>query len=244
MSILQKKRKIEAITVCVGYADFLRWTMPFNKNLFDRFVVVTMPHDIETQKVCEFWHVETVITDSFHQNGDAFNKANGINAGLSRLSLNDWVVHLDADIFLPPRSGQILKTLPLNPKKLYSIDRINCKSFDSFLAFLEQPEAQHPNNGLMVFNAFENGSRLLDLDSDGWLPIGYFQMWNPLVSEVLTYPNQHGAADRTDVLFTRRWTRENRELLPELVAVHLESEECAMGANWKGRKTKYFGIKG
>jgi hypothetical protein len=45
-------------------------------------------------------------------------------------------------------------------------------------------------------------------------------------------------------MFTRRWGRENRELLPEFVAVHLESEECAMGANWKGRKTKYFGAKG
>lgn len=242
MSHLQKPRKIEVVTVCVGYSDFLRWTLPFNKNQFDRFVVVTSPKDTETLRLCEYWHVETVPTDSFFAGGDKFNKANGINDCLKRLTLDDWVLHLDADIFLPSRAGNILKSLPLNPKKLYSADRLNCKSFEDFLAFYEKPELQHPNNGFMSFNRFENGARLLDLDADGWLPVGYFQLWHPNSSGVFSYPNEHGAADRTDVEFTRRWTRENRELLPEIVGVHLESEDCAKGANWEGRTTKYFGF--
>jgi hypothetical protein len=242
MSVLQKQIKFEALTICVGYSDFLRWTMPFIKSFFDRFVVVTSPDDKETQELCDFWYVETVVTDAFYTNGDTFNKANGINAGLARLSLKDWVVHIDSDIFLPPRTGAILRSLPLDPRKLYSIDRINCKSFEKFLAYLHRPELQHPNTGFMGFNAFENGARLLDLGVDGWLPIGFFQLWNPMESGVFTYPNEYGAADRTDVQFTRRWTRANRELIPEIVGVHLESEECTMGANWQGRTTKYFGV--
>ena len=38
-----------------------------------------------------------------------------------------------------------------------------------------------------------------------------------------------------------QWARPDRILIPEIVAVHLESEPSAMGANWKGRTTKAFG---
>lgn len=240
MSILSKSKKIEAVTVCVGYADFLSWTLPFNKNHFDRLVVVTTPDDGETQALCDFWHVETVLSESCYANGDKFNKANLINDALKRISIEDWVLHLDADIFLPPRTGAILKTLPLDGAKLYSVDRWNCRSGKDFFDFLENPVNQHPRSGMMPSSNFERGARLLDLDSDGWLPIGYFQLWNPLISGVLTYPNEHGAADRTDVSFSRRWKRCRRELLPEIVALHLESEPCAMGANWQGRTTARF----
>lgn len=235
-----QKRKIEAVTICVNYADFLRWTLPFNKAQFDRIVVVTTPDDIETQNVCEFWHVETVLTESFYANGDKFNKANGINDGLKRLSLDDWVLHLDSDIWLPPRTGGILRKLPLDPHKLYSIDRVNTANARNFFNFLENPVNQHSKTGLLYDLHLEYGSRLLNLNEDGWTPIGFFQLWNPGESGVFTYPNKHGAADRTDVEFSKRWKREHRELLAEIIALHLESESVAMGANWKGRTTRMF----
>jgi hypothetical protein len=60
----EKDFKLEAVIVCDQYSDFLRCTLPHNKTLFDRIVVVTSPEDRATQKICEFYHVECVKTDA------------------------------------------------------------------------------------------------------------------------------------------------------------------------------------
>jgi hypothetical protein len=81
--------------------------------------------------------------------------------------------------------------------------------------------------------------------SEGYEPIGFFQMWNPKASGVYLYPELHGAADRTDVLFAKKWARKNRGLIPEIIGIHLDSENSTineMGKNWNGRKTNYFGL--
>ena len=44
--------KIEAITVCVGYGDFLAATLPENLPLIDDLVVITTAEDEETRAVC------------------------------------------------------------------------------------------------------------------------------------------------------------------------------------------------
>jgi hypothetical protein len=241
---ISNPKKLEAVMVCVGYADFLAWTLPYNKAQFDRIIVVTTPDDEETQAICEYWHVECVKTNAFYESGDKFNKGRGINEGLNKLEKDGWVLHLDADIYMLPRTREILNLLPLDPKSLYSIDRLNCKSFIDFACYLSKPERHHGNNGMMGMNAFEKGARLLNLDRDGYVPIGYFQLWNPVVSGVSVYPTEHGTADRSDTLFAYNWQRENRHIIPELVCVHLESEDCQMGANWQGRTTKQFAFAG
>lgn len=233
--------KIEGVIICVGYHDFLRWTLPFNKNHFDKLVVVTTEEDVKTQEICSYWNVHCVTTDSFYSNGDTFNKANGINYGLSFLDKDGWVIHIDADIYLPPKTRQILNTIPLDAHSIYSIDRVNCNSFTEWIMFLENPENQHDNSGLLKPSNFIKGSRLLNLDRDGYIPIGYFQLWNPKISKVYNYPNQHGSADRTDVLFSYNWTRDKRQLLPELVGIHIQTEET-VGLNWNGRKSNLFGL--
>jgi hypothetical protein len=43
------------------------------------------------------------------------------------------------------------------------------------------------------------------------------------------------------VQFSLQWDRAKRALVPELVVLHLESEDAAVGANWCGRVTKPFG---
>ncbi len=85
------------------------------------------------------------------------------------------------------------------------------------------------------------GSRLSHFDYGGYVPIGFFQMWNR-ASTITRYPTtQDAGAEHTDVLHGLQWPRPDRILIPEIIAVHLESEPCAMGANWKGRITKQFG---
>jgi hypothetical protein len=51
----------------------------------------------------------------------------------------------------------------------------------------------------------------------------------------------HSDAARTDVQFGLQWDRERRALVPELVVLHLESEDAGVGANWSGRTTRPFG---
>ncbi len=55
------------------------------------------------------------------------------------------------------------------------------------------------------------------------------------------YPLHHGDAARTDVQFALQWDRRHRQLLPEVIVLHLESEPAEQGANWKGRTTRPFG---
>jgi hypothetical protein len=51
----------------------------------------------------------------------------------------------------------------------------------------------------------------------------------------------HSDAARTDVQYSMLWDRGRRALVPELVVLHLESEDAATGANWSGRTTRPFG---
>ena len=88
------------------------------------------------------------------------------------------------------------------------------------------------------------GSRLVWTNEQGYLPIGFFQMWNPKGSGVRTYPINHGEAARADCQFALAWPRSRRELLPEIVAIHLESQSTTQGLNWRGRRAREFSLEG
>jgi hypothetical protein len=233
--------KLEAVIVCVNYSDFLAHTLPSTKNQFDKLVVVTDYEDLETKKLCEYYNVECVQTDSFYENGDKFNKGKGINEGLKHLKLDGWVAHLDADIYLPPQTRSILETLPLDSTKIYGADRLMCPSYDEWKEFENSPSPIQDSWIFVHMTRFPVGVRVCEYKTyhGGYEPIGYFQLWNPKTSGVFAYPDKHGFADRTDVLHCKKWPREKRELLPEIVLIHLESE-AGIGLNWKGRTTEKF----
>jgi hypothetical protein len=231
--------KLEAVIVCAFYSDFLRETLPHNKQMFDKIVVVTSPEDKATQLICEWNHVECVVTDVLNTRWDKFCKGAGVNAGLEKLDKDAWVVHLDADIWLPPLTRILLEQAHLDPAMLYGIDRFNVLGYELWREFIETPKLQQEDRGWVHLQAFPMGTRVT-ADS-GYVPIGFFQMWNPAVSGDSSYPEGHETAGREDYLFATRWPRSRRHLLPEVVGYHLESESAVMGANWKGRKTKIFG---
>jgi len=73
------------------------------------------------------------------------------------------------------------------------------------------------------------------------VPIGFFQLWHAGATGIRTYPG-HGAVDRSDMSFALQWPRGRRALVPEIVAIHLATDDGReMGANWRGRTTPPFG---
>lgn len=236
---------IEAVIVCVDYSDFLAHTLPHNKTYFDKLVVVTSLKDESTKRLCEHLNVECIQTDVFYEGGDKFNKGKGINAGLEVLSKKEWVVHLDADIWLPPLTRSILEKVVLDPFSIYGIDRMMCPTFEAWNNYITNPKPIHEGWIYVHPTAFPMGVRIAEYKSEGWEPIGYFQMWYPKITLKFTYPEHHGEADRTDVLFCKQWPRVRRILIPEIIAIHLDSEDIAisdMGKNWRGRVSKPFSL--
>ncbi len=238
--------KLYGVTVCVNYADFLCHVLPVNKQHFDRLIVVTSENDLATQRLCETVHVECIKSRELNHD---FNKGKAINLGLDKIYAafhkeirkDDWVVHMDADIFLPHRTREILNSLDLDPSHLYGVDRLMCPSYDEWQNFISNPMPQHENEIFVHANAFSFGVRIAKLLETMWHPIGFFQLFNPHGVGFRRYPEEHSVADRSDMIFAQNWERRHRTLIPEIVAIHLESESTDMGINWNGRKSKPFG---
>lgn len=234
--------RLEAVIVCVNFSDILAHTLPSNKAHFDRLVVVTDTVDKATRQLCEHHYVECIATDEFYHSDQAFNKARGINTGLARLGASDWVVHMDSDIVLPPRTRDFLaRIVALDPTCIYGIDRLMCPDFNAWMRHVAAPVLQHTAEIFVVPDAFPLGTRVAKLDGEGYVPIGFFQLWNPTGSGIDRYPAEHGTAGRTDMLHALRWPRAKRILIPELFGVHLGSPIPKGKTNWRGRVMAPFG---
>lgn len=230
--------KLEAVITSVEYGDFLAHTLPLNKSLFDRIVVVTSHMDKLTKRVCEFYEVQCLLTDAFGAHLGEFRKGAGINAGLAALDRDGWLLHMDADIICPPLTRRLLEQAGLETDSIYGADRLMVPSYEAWAEFQSKPKLQHENRGWCHLDAFPLGVRVVIEEYGGYIPIGFFQLWHS--SQAAHYPQGHTDAAREDVLHTLKWPRAKRRLLSDLVVYHLESEKAEMGANWAGRKTKLF----
>lgn len=230
--------KIEAVIVCVDYADFLAETLPHNLPHFDRTLVITAPGDLETQELCRKLSVPYYTTNLFYKDGEAFNKSRGIDFGLSYLRENDWVVHLDADTYLPPMTRKWLEWRALDEQGIYGVDRVDCDGYEPWKAYMAERDNQHDYMCRVKVPPFPLLDRIAIRDYGGYVPIGYFQMWH--ASHGRRYPIARGNAEHTDVLHAIQWDAAHRHLVPEVIAVHLQSAPAALGANWKGRTTPRF----
>ena len=123
--------RIEAVTVCVDYADFLLHTIGTMRPAVDDLVVVTSPDDQRTRRLCADQRVRTVVTTAMYDHGRKFSLGAAINAGLRDLRLDDWVLVIDADIALPAGTRKTLQSLILNAQKLYGIDRVHCRDAET-----------------------------------------------------------------------------------------------------------------
>jgi len=234
--------KIEAVTVCKGFSDILEHTILQNQALFDRWIIVTSPDDDGTHRVCKRHGIDFVDTDAFTRRGEKFNKSLGINVGLAYLTCEDWIVHLDADTLLPPRTRQFLENAELDTRNIYGIDRFNLTGWEAFQEWKAKGNPQY--EWFCLINAPSNttfATRVVHFDYGGWMPIGFFQLWH-FDSGVTRYPVKAATnAEHTDVLHAMKWPRPRRVLIPEIIAIHLESEKVPWGANWEKRVSKPFG---
>jgi hypothetical protein len=242
MQVAKSPFKIESVVVCDRYHDFLAQVLPHNKVLFNKMVVVTSWEDKNTQSVCEYYHVECVRTDGLESRKGKFCKGVGINDGLAKLDMDGWVVHMDSDICLPPQTRILLEQANLDAAMIYGIDRFIVKGYEAWDDFRAMPRLQHEANAYIHMSAFPMGTRVMQ-DVDGYIPIGFFQMWNPQVSGISNYPAEHTNAGRGDMLHSKRWPRALRGFIPEIIAYHLESDDSAMSSNWNGRVTAPFASK-
>jgi hypothetical protein len=240
--------KIEAITVCVGYADFLQEIAPCNLPFLDRWVVVTEPGDQQTRTVCRRFGLTTVLTQETRTHGDGpFNKARAINRGLQHLMGDGWILHLDGDIALPVDFKRCLADAHLRQGALYGCDRFNVDGWTAWQACKARGLLSRRDGWLVDKHhphAWVKGP--VAIDGHGYLPVGFFQLWWGAETLNRTYPGKvypegHGNAARTDVQFALHWDRRDRIFLPELMVWHLESEPSWQGRNWNGRKSAPFG---
>jgi hypothetical protein len=234
--------RIEAISVCVGYHDFLSVTARHNRGLLDRWIVVTTPSDRATQEVCRRFDLDLLLTEEMTRDGQ-FAKGLGIQRAQRLLSVDSWRLHIDADIVLPANFRNALASADLDTRKIYGCDRVMIRSYQQWLDLLNSGYLthQHDYHCRVCFpRGVEVGSRWAST-LHGWCPVGFMQLWHADADEMISfqhraYPARHGEASRSDTQHPLQWDRRLRELLPEIIVVHLESEEAPMGPTGMGEK--------
>jgi hypothetical protein len=239
--------RVEVVTVSIGYGDFLAATLPENLPLVDNLVVITSEDDEETRAVCRHHNVHHVLSDDFKRGGP-FNKARLINRAFDQLGGQDWILHLDADIVLPRQFRNMLDWGHIDPRCLYGADRHRIAGFDKWQAFRRNPgywDNHAHEMGQWFHPELPVASRLVS-SMHGYTPIGAFQLFHgsQLIQHKMhlrKYPETHGDAARTDQQFALQWDRRFRVLLPEVICLHLESDDAGHGSNWAGRTTSRFG---
>lgn len=239
-------RRLEAVTVCVNYGDFLEETVKHNKHLFDRWLIVTTAADHETRDVCRRHSLSVLLSEDGYRDRSSFAKGRLIERGLQHLSADGWRLHLDADIVLPSNMHHLLEAAHLDENYIYGADRVMVKSYEDWLKLRNSGWVTHHSHcTASPPRGYEIGSRWVH-HAEGYVPIGFFQLWHSQQdlywgTRVKPYPAIHNDACRTDVQHALQWDRRKRALIPEMFVVHLESEVAQLGANWKGRTTKRFG---
>src|SRR6266542_160911 len=177
--------KLEALTVCVGYADFLAAALPFNLPMFDRYVVVTTHEDHATRELCRRYGVHVILSEE-HKRGGPFNKGRLINRGIDSLSCSDWVMQIDADIVLPQTFRRALTMAHLNPKHIYGVDRVMVHGWRQWLHLRDSGwlDLQLDYHCRVNFpKHYEIGTRWASA-LYGYVPIGFLQLWNGASTDI------------------------------------------------------------
>ena len=213
--ILQKAniKKIDAIIVSVDYNDFLQITLEKVSSMLN-VTVVTSPNDTICHKICEKYGVNCVITDKMYENGSIFNKGKAINEGLKSIVNPDWILIMDADIYLQDDFLDVVKNSNINSESLVICKRLIIENVDDF-------------------EKWKSGEKVGRVErAKGF---GYFQMFNFYCRSNVNffYSDKYEDASFSDLEFRDRF-KIKREL--NTYVLHLGDT----GRNWSGRISKGF----
>jgi hypothetical protein len=228
---------LEGITICVDYADYLEHTLPYIKNHFDKFVVVTTEKDLATQKVCDDNGIEFVITNRLYEDDAKFNKGKGLNDGFKKLSKSDWIVVLDSDIILKSdfRDKINSELHLLNKEVLYGTKRMKFRYYEDYIKWKETGETKM-------------------WEGDPVICSGFFQLFNANSTKIdksCIYPETVKSA-LGDITFRSKWDEKTEWKKTESIdyvlhlphSQHLEvdknGDKVKCLRNWYGRKTLPF----
>ena len=225
--------RIEAVTVCLHYDDFLEQTIRVNQSLFDDWVVVTSQADAGTIAVCQHTAYarrsartsSTAASNSQEASGDQHRPGSpqarrlgpppGRRYRAARDAASTWRTW---SWTLPVFTGSTGSTARLSPPgktgwstptPTRSITFITVRNGRSVPGSATSTTAAMPRSGF-----FSSGT-------------GH---------GVLRYPSVEGwDAEHTDMLHALQWPRSKRVLIPEITAVHLSTGGKDWGLNWHGR---------
>jgi hypothetical protein len=226
--------RLEAVTTCVGFADMLDVTLKQNHPQLDTMIVVTSHDDRQTQAVAQKHGAICVQTDLFKKNGRNFNKGAAINAGMARWQYYGWHLHIDADTMLPDNARRLLLNhTALDPNCIYGADRVDVIGRAEWSA-IQAGDPQHLNSFNLVSGSNRSISHRYIDPLRGYVPIGFFQLWNARCEK--PYPWSLGTAAHDDVMFAEQWPAQCRRHLPTLICYHLVQRPPMIGENWDGNR--------
>lgn len=243
-------RKVEGVTVCVGYGDYLRVTLPRAVRHFDRFVVVTDQRDIETAEICAEHGAECVICSRLHSDGAPFRKGAAVNDGLNALDRDGWILITDCDVIFPDDFRGQLGGRILNPGTLYYTKRWG-PELEDLAEFLDRLRAGDPWHRLFHHYGRKVEARHETRQGNDveHFCFGYFQLFNPGASVLrkcreagLWYDERYRTAEHADMLFGELWPEKKRETLNQTQdgrplsafdVIHLP--HGGYKTNWEGR---------
>lgn len=205
--------KPNAITVCVEYDDILSFCLLQNAPQFNKWLIVTSPHDKHTPQLAKAApNVEVFATDAFYRDGAAFNKGLAMEEGLDRLGREGWLLILDADIVLPravPWSMARIGNLYSPPRRILADPR----AWRADLDWYKLPRHHYMKEFAGYFQLFHANDPVLK-DKRPW----YGTSW------------KH--AGGCDAVFQSLWSTD-RKIRPDFEVLHLGEAD----QNWCGRIT-------
>lgn len=227
---------MRAIIVSVDYADILSITLPYNKRHFEQVWVVTAERDEATLAVAVANHCRTFVTNSFWDDGAAFNKWVALEQGLDAMGREGWLCLMDADVLWP-------KMVKLNDVT-HSVSYV-CEDGTTYLrqGFLYTPRRRMLSDWRDLVRSPQEPELLLKESQWSVYPLhrqayefaGYSQIFHAS-DPVLGHPPWHQTnwthCGGADSFFQAKWP-EARKIRPPFEVLHLGDA----GQNWFGRAT-------
>lgn len=206
---------VTGITVCVDFADILDCTLPYNREQFERFLVVTHPEDEATIETAKLHGAEVLLTEIFYARGAKFNKWAALQQGIDFLNHDGWMLIMDSDIAIPK---QVSRQLIPDETCLYTPRRLDCRVI---------------RNGVPPERVWRRYKHVNSKEEFA----GYFQFFHTgceVLKERPWFRNDWDWAGTGDTLFQRRW-HSKQQIRPPFEVMHLGTPY----ANWTGRVQAY-----